>query len=347
MERTDLIRLGLASVSGVGPRKARALRDDFGGWEAAVAAAGRGDERVPAKLRAALAETPARGARVGEDCRRHGVEILFRGGEPWSEDLERLPDVPEVLFALGRTELLGERAVAIVGSRECSAEGADMACRLAERLVEEGWAVVSGLARGIDAAAHRGALTAPGDTIAVLGCGLDLTYPEENRALQKRIAAEGLLLSEFAPGMPPRPGNFPRRNRILAALAQAVVVVESRLRSGALVTVRHALDLGNEVYVVPGWPASPLAAGPLALLRDGARAVRGPDDLIEDLGGISERERLAPEESQLLAALGDGAESLEEAAAAAGLAPGEARERLARLELLGRLDGGAAWLARA
>jgi DNA processing protein len=227
-----------------------------------------------------------RGAQVAEDCARHGVRVLFRGESPWPQTFECLSDEPEVLFVRGRVGALAERAVAIVGSREGTPEGRDLAFRLAFRLAEEGWASVSGLARGVDTAAHRGTLSAGGETIAVLGCGPDIPYPEENRDLFERIAEEGLLVSEFAPGMPPISGNFPRRNRLLAAIASAVVLVECRRRSGALVTCRHALEQGREIFVVPGWPGHPLAAGPLQLLRDGARLIRDADDLLEDLGGI-------------------------------------------------------------
>lgn len=265
------------------------------------------------------------------------TRALRRGTEAYPPVLEILPDAPPVLYVRGDAGLLGQRAVALVGTRVSSVEGEEWTYGAAARLAEEGFVIVSGLARGIDAAAHRGALDAGGDTVAVLGCGLDVPYPPEHAALQERIAAEGALVSEHADGVQPRPWHFPQRNRILAALAEAVVVVESRARSGALVTARHALDLGREVFVVPGWPASPLSAGPLALLRDGARPVRHAADLIEDLGGIGGAPRAAPEHEEALAALQDGAASAEDLARRLGIPPAEARERWAALELLGRL----------
>jgi DNA processing protein len=174
-----------------------------------------------------------------------------------------------------------------------------------------------------------------------LGCGVDVAYPEENAALLERVAEAGAVVSELPPGTAPRPWHFPRRNRLLAALSEAVVVVEARLRSGALVTARLALDLGKEVFVVPGWPASPLSSGPLALLRDGARAIRSADDLLEDLGGIAASPSSLPAHGDALDALRAGVGSAEGLARALGIGPEEARERWAALELLGVVGRGA------
>ncbi len=282
----SLIRVGLSAASSLGPKTIRALVERFGGEESFVRAARAGAEGIPSRMLEDVSHAKERGARVVLDCAKLGAHILFRGDPEWPNAFECLHDAPEVLFTRGRLGVLDERAVAIVGSREGTHEGKDLAFRIAARLAEEGWASVSGLARGVDTAAHRGSLSAGGETIAVLGCGPDLVFPEENRALFDRIVEEGLVVTEFAPGMPPVPGNFPRRNRILAALATATVLVECRRRSGALVTCRHALEQGREVFVVPGWPTSPLSAGPLQLLREGARVIRDADDLLEDLGGI-------------------------------------------------------------
>jgi DNA processing protein len=269
----------------------RAMFAKWGGPLALVEAARAGSQEIPGPLRTALCSAREHGRRVAKQCAERGIDILLRGSSDWPEAIECLGDVPEVLFTKGRVSTLLENAVAIVGSRESSSHGDEFAFQLAARLAMEGWATVSGLARGIDRAAHEGSLSAGGETIAVLGCGADIVFPEENRALQERIAEEGLIVSEFAPGMPPVPGNFPRRNRILSALAQAVVLVECRRRSGALITCRHALDQGRELFVVPGWPTSPYSAGPLQLLRDGARAIRDVDDLLEDLRGIGAESR--------------------------------------------------------
>jgi DNA processing protein len=330
----DVLRLGMVVARNVGPVAARTARDTWGGWEEAVRAA-RSGERMSERLRRALLDAEDAGERVRSACTRLGVGVLLRGARGWPERLRCLTDEPEVLFWRGRSELLVERGVGVVGSRECSPQGADLTRRLAACVAEEGWTVVSGLARGIDAAAHRGALDVDGDTVAVLGCGPELAYPPENAELQERIARDGLLVSEFAPGAPPVAGNFPRRNRVLAALGDALVVVESRLRSGALVTARHALDQGKELFAVPGRPAAPLAAGPLQLLRQGARLVRDGRDLLEDLAGISGGARAVPDDVRALEAVGAGARSAEDVAAALGIDAREARDRLARLELLG------------
>jgi len=334
MTRARGIRLGLVVARGIGPVGARAARDRFGGWEAAVEAAESAEE-MPEPLRVALREAPGRGERIGRECVRLGIATLFHGEPGWPARLECLADAPDVLFVLGRRELLAERGVGIVGAREATREGAALTARLAARCAEEGWTIVSGLARGIDAAAHRAALDVEGDTIAVLGCGPEIAYPPENAPLRERILRDGLLVSEFAPGARPVAGNFPRRNRVLAALSDAVVVVESRLRSGALVTARYALDQGKDLYAVPGWPTAPGSAGPLQLLRQGARLVRDAEDLLEDLGGIAGGPRAGPEEVRALEAVRAGARTAEELAGRLGIARREARERLARLELLG------------
>ncbi|MGQ0722442.1 MAG: DNA-processing protein DprA [Candidatus Eiseniibacteriota bacterium] len=339
MNRRERIRIGVAVASGLGPVAARRVCEQFGGWEEAVAAAREGLVEGAA-ARIAVAGAEERGEQVARDCARLGLTVLFLASAEWPAKLACLTDPPEVLFCRGRLGLLAERAVGVVGSRETSAAGADLAARLAERLAEEGWAVVSGLARGIDACAHRGALSAGGDTIAVLGCGPDVAYPPENEALLARIAEQGLVVSEFAPGTPPRAAQFPRRNRVLAGLADAVVVVESRLRSGALVTAKYALDQGKELYAVPGWPSAALSQGPLQLLRQGAHLIRDADDLIEDLGGIPGGPRPGRDELEVLAAVRDGAETEAALARRLGVSREAARERLARLELLGLVQPG-------
>jgi DNA processing protein len=174
-------------------------------------------------------------------------------------------------------------AIAIVGSRRATTYGLHAAEQLAGALAARGVTVVSGLARGIDTAAHRGALDSGGRTIAVLGSGIDVLYPPENRALALEIEAQGALVSQFAPGTAPRPWNFPARNRILAGLALGVVVVEAGERSGALITAAFAADLGREVFAVPGRITDAMSAGPLRLLQDGAKLVRGWADVVQEL----------------------------------------------------------------
>lgn len=177
----------------------------------------------------------------------------------------------------------GESRVAIVGSRRCSALGREIAHDIGRRLAGAGVSVVSGAASGIDGAAHRGALAAPGPTVAVLGSGIDVAYPASHAQLIERIAATGTVISEYPPGRPAEPRHFPCRNRIIAALAEALVVVEGAARSGSRISVDHALDLGRDVFAVPGPVTSPLAETPLELIREGATMIRGADDLLGDL----------------------------------------------------------------
>ena len=189
-----------------------------------------------------------------------------------------------MLWARGVRAALDRPAVAIVGSRAGSPYALSIAEHLASDLAARGIAVVSGLARGVDSAAHRGALAAPGTTLAVLGSGVDIIYPSEHRALAAEIAASGLIVSELAPGTPPQPQFFPRRNRIISGLARAVVVIEAGDKSGSLITARCALDQGRDVLAVPGNVLNGRNRGGHALLRDGAKIVETADDILEELG---------------------------------------------------------------
>ncbi|ETD88822.1 DNA-processing protein DprA [Rhodobacter capsulatus] len=214
--------------------------------------------------------------------RRLGARLLLPGGPGYPADLLELPDAPPLLWALGRVDLLAAPRVAVIGARNASSLGQRMARKLAEEMGRAGFAVVSGLARGIDAAAHDAAL--PFGTIAVMAGGLDVIYPPENRDLASRIATGGLLLAELPPGTEPQARHFPQRNRIIAALARATLVVEAAARSGSLLTARMALDYGREVMAVPGHPMDARAAGCNMLIRDGAVLIRGAEDVIEAMG---------------------------------------------------------------
>jgi DNA processing protein len=222
---------------------------------------------------ALLSALPAAGARL----------VAVHDGE-YPKELLDLFDPPAGLFIRGR-DLGGLRPrVGIVGARHCSPGGQEVASLLGAALARAGVCVVSGGARGIDAAAHRGALEAGGPTLSVMGCGIDVAYPRQNRGLLERIAASGALVSEYPPGVPAEPFRFPARNRIVAALSRAVVVVEGAAGSGSMITADHALEIGREVYAVPGAVTSPLSWVPHALVRDGATLIRGPQDLLADLG---------------------------------------------------------------
>ena len=212
-----------------------------------------------------------------------GIRLVTAFDPEYPKALSEIADPPFLFFALGRLERLRLPAVAIVGSRDASRYGRDAAVRLARDLSAAGVAIVSGFARGVDAAAHEAALDGPGGTIAVLGCGLDVDYPREHARLKQRLAAEGLLVSEHAPGEEPRPQNFPVRNRIIAGLSAGVVVVEASRRSGSLITARLALDSGRDVFAVPGSIFSATSEGSHALLKDGAILCRGAEDVLAEL----------------------------------------------------------------
>lgn len=220
-------------------------------------------------------------------ARLAGAVALVHDGPGYPDGLRDLPDAPPVLWAVGRVDLLARPMVAMVGARNASSLGMRMAKRLAETLGEGGQVVVSGLARGIDAEAHRAAL--PTGTVAVLAGGVDVTYPEENAALHRAIADQGCLLSEQPVGLVPQARHFPLRNRLIAGISQAVVVVEAAARSGSLITARDALDMGREVLAVPGHPFDARAAGCNMLIRDGATLVRGAADVLEAVGAQAPR----------------------------------------------------------
>ncbi len=212
-----------------------------------------------------------------------GAQLLVSGGPGYPGALSDLSDAPPILWALGDTDLLARPMVAIVGARNASSLGVRMARRLAEGLGQAGLVIVSGLARGIDAEAHQASLAT--GTVAVHAGGVDVFYPEENAALGAEIVAKGCCISEQPMGTQPQARHFPMRNRIVSGLSRAVVVVEAAARSGSLITARTALDQGREVLAVPGHPFDARASGCNMLLRDGATLVRGPQDVLEVIGG--------------------------------------------------------------
>jgi DNA processing protein len=200
--------------------------------------------------------------------------------------LKEIPDAPIVLYAHGQPELLNSIQFAVVGSRNPSVAGRSLAQEFSYRLAECGMSITSGLALGIDYCSHIGALNANGKTIAVLGNGLDSIYPARHKELAQRLTECGLIISEFPPGTKPIPGNFPRRNRIISGMCVGVLVVEAALQSGSLITARHALDQGREVFAIPGSIHNPLARGCHALIRQGAKLVETVDDILEELASL-------------------------------------------------------------
>jgi len=215
-----------------------------------------------------------------------GLRFVGRGEAGFPPLVHELPDPPPGLFLRGGSDvgLLQARSVAIVGARACSSYGSHVARLLGRELAAAGLVVVSGLARGVDGEAHRGALEAGGATVAVLGCGIDRDYPAAHAQLAARACERGLVAAEYAPGVEPAPWRFPARNRIIAALAEATVVVEARERSGALITADFALEAGREVFAVPGEITSALSNGTNALLRLGATPLTAAADVLEGLG---------------------------------------------------------------
>ncbi len=205
----------------------------------------------------------------------------------YPELLKQISDPPSLLFVQGDVDLLSQWQIAIVGSRNPSASGRDTAYEFARYLAQGGIAISSGLAMGVDAAAHQGALAVQGKTVAVIGTGLDRVYPAKNKALAHDIAKTGLIVSEFALGTAPRAENFPRRNRIISGLSLGVLVVEAAVRSGSLITARMAMEQGREVFAIPGSIHNPLARGCHRLIRDGAKLVETATDIIEELGALA------------------------------------------------------------
>ena len=286
--------LHLLHTEGVGRDTARRLLAHFGSPQAAVAA-GAADLAglVNPKIAQALAQAPTGHAlrlaktlawRSAAPARR----VMVLGDADYPPLLLHSADPPLLLYLQGRAALLNARSVAIVGSRQASAQGLDHARAFARTLAQNGWAIVSGLAAGIDAAAHQGALDAEGGagTVAVVGTGLDRIYPRSHQALTERIAEQGLLVSELALGTPPLAPNFPQRNRLIAGLSRGTLVVEAALRSGSLITARLAAEAGREVMALPGSLLAPQSHGCHALIRQGAALVTSPEQVLDELNGL-------------------------------------------------------------
>jgi len=221
-----------------------------------------------------------------------GARLIADGTTAYPQALSNIPDAPPFLWCLGDVDLLQKPMIALVGARNASSLGTRMAKRLAQELAEAGHVVVSGLARGIDTAAHLGALA--GGTVAVQAGGVDVIYPRENSQLTEDIRKNGLCVSEAPIGLQPQARHFPARNRIISGLAQAVVVVEAAAKSGSLITARNALDQSRDVLAVPGHPFDARGAGCNMLIRDGATLVRNADDVIEALARIEPEDNVAP-----------------------------------------------------
>lgn len=348
--------LWLVHRTGLGREAMRRLLAALGSPQAVARA---GEQRLQvllgARRSAELTEAPdghaQRVVRTREWLSQRPNRRLLTLAEPdYPHWLLQTPDPPLLLYLEGRVELLSAPSVAIVGSRAPTPQGLENARRWAADLSAQGWTVVSGLAAGIDGAAHQGALQGPGSTVAVVGTGLDQVYPRAHKALAGRIAQEGLMLSEFALDTPPLPAHFPQRNRIIAGLSRGTLVVEAALRSGSLITARQAADFGREVFAIPGSIHSPQARGCHALLREGAKLVEGVEDILDELGAAPRQQALdldagrpgttAPEadaRDPVLEALGHDPTSLDALIARCGWPAPALNVRLLELELEGRV----------
>jgi len=299
-----------------------------------------------------LAETLRRGQQELDHLATIGACALSYEDEGYPPVLRQLADPPPVLYVLGRKELLCNTAVAIVGSRAATGYGRKIAFTLAERLSARGLTVVSGLALGIDAESHAGALGGKGSTVAVLGCGLDIIYPQQNSVLFREIGERGVLVTEYPLGTRPEGFRFPARNRIIAGLSKGVVVVEAAKRSGSLITAQIALDCGREVFAVPGHIDSCKSEGTHWLLKQGAKLVQTAEDIVDELDltdsiAVSEcatavkhaeSSALEPDALTLLNHLDTYPQQREELIAKIGLSPARVSELLLCLELDGWIE---------
>lgn len=367
--------LRISMVPGIGPGRLSILLRRFGSAERILAASS--DEvatlpgfgpRLVGNLAAAGKPEAAKRAADAIEALRHAEAVAITPDDlAYPDAFRALADAPYLLFAAGDLSLLGRPGVGVVGTREPTTYGRDTTRALTTELVRAGYQIVSGMAKGIDAAAHLAALDEGGATVGVLGSGIDVVYPPQNRELFRRLRRDGLLLTELAPGEEPAAGNFPRRNRLIAALSEGVLVVEMTVKSGAQHTVTYALELGREVFAVPGPIDSPTSEGTNQLLKDGARLVTSAADILEELRGVGMPDRpraapaghsgvsaldheprrdtppappadLAPDEARVFAALAAEPRHVDELSAAAGLAPSNVLAALLGLELRGLVE---------
>ena len=355
----DTLRLIL--VPGVGPRIRRLLLERFGSAEGALAAAPSEWRSVPGvgpKLAGHLAAAPCPSEVEAEldFCRLHDIAVLAESDPRYPGVLREIPDPPGVLFCRGELRPQDALGLGIVGTRHPTPYGLRQAERLAGSLARAGLTILSGLARGIDAAAHRGALAAGGRTIAVLGSGVLNIYPPEHADLAREILPHGAVLSEVPPRAVPHGGMFPQRNRIISGMALAVLVIEAGDRSGALITARHAMEQGRDVFALPGHVDDRTSHGCHRLIRDGARLIESADDILEELGPLfaaAPRDDGPPihhpaelllneQEQQVLAAIPGEATSIDEVVRQSGLPIAQVLSTLSVLEmrhLVRRLSG--------
>ncbi len=300
--------LALKAIPGISDNLYKRLIEEFGSPEEVLKAEEKDLARVPEIKRDVVRtirekRVPASSAdrdvaKELELIKRHKIDIITLNDVSYSQSLKAIYDPPPLLYVKGKIKKEDKNAIAIVGSRRATTYGRLTAQRLSAQLAAQRITIVSGMARGIDSEAHKGALAVGGRTIAVLGCGIDVVYPPENRALEERIASSGAVITEFPFGTRPFAGNFPKRNRIISGLSIGVIIVEAAQKSGALITARLALEQGREVFAVPGSTTSPYSKGTHNLIKDGAKLVEDIDDILEELKPLIELRMEKGKESQ-------------------------------------------------
>lgn len=349
----------LTLVSGVGPQRLSGLIRHFGSADRVLSVPIRDLEIFPGvgpelARRIREASRPEAGRRLREAQRalqRVGAAVVTPDEVAYPDAFRFIPDAPYLLYAAGDLSMLRGAGVAVVGTRSPTGYGRAAAATLTSGLASAGFTIVSGMARGIDTVAHRTALEAGAPTVGVLGHGIEQVYPAESRRLFAQMREQGLLITEFPPGERPRAGNFPRRNRLISALSQGVLVVEMGLKSGAQHTVGFALEQGREVFAVPGPIGAPSSAGTNQLIKDGARVVTCVEDVLEELRGVGSGRQLLRESSMaggqmalpllsadqqhVLQALSSEPRHVDELGRASGLSPGALLGTLLELELRG------------
>jgi DNA processing protein len=351
--------LRLASAPGLRPAALRSLLNEFGLPDAVLG------QSFDALARAATA-TAAHAVLSPPDAHFHAHldallawraqpenALLALDDPAYPPALLTMPDPPPLLYVRGQLAALHRRSVAIVGSRGATPQGVEDSARFARALSNAGVCVVSGLALGIDAAAHRGALSGPAGTVAVVGTGVDVVYPSVHRALAHQIVAAGALLSEWPLGTPARAANFPQRNRLIAGLVSGVLIVEAAMRSGSLITARLANEMGRDVYALPGSIHAPLSRGCHRMIKQGAKLVETPEDVLEEFGIAPATDQTPADQSalstraataalpadarRLLQALGHAPATLEILASRTEMAHSDLHGALLELELAGQL----------
>ncbi|MGB9094630.1 MAG: DNA-processing protein DprA [Gallionella sp.] len=337
--------LALSLVRGLGGEGARRLLMEFGSPEAVYAAPIRSLKSI---VKSEIASEIGNG--IADDAIAPALSwladdnnhVVTLADSDYPQALLNIPDPPLLLYVKGRLDLLNRSALAVVGSRNATPQGIHNAEAFAKSLSDAGLCIISGMAQGIDAAAHRGALPGRGSSIAIVGTGLDKVYPAANRELAHMLAKQGALISEFPLGTPPLAANFPRRNRLISGMSLGCLVVEASLQSGSLITARLALEQGREVFAIPGSIHAPQSKGCHALLKQGAKLAETAQDILEELGGqlVAAAPPENPEEmsSTLLDHLGYDPVDVDTLCARSGLTIAELSAMLLTLELEGRIS---------